>query len=150
MSLDAHDMPTAGSSVEKPKPHQGRTVPAKGDQRVRRHRRSNDIFAGIHRNSSMGRRIVDLTADYMQLLGNPTSLTQQAAIVAAVELQVLSEVARAAALEAMPPTMDMLDQVVRLQAASARAARRLGLDKPQRKPDGPSLDAYLAKREVSS
>jgi hypothetical protein len=125
--------------------------PAMSAHPARRHRRSNNLFAGISQNSHHGRRIIDLSREYLAQLGHPSSLTQQAAVFAAVQLLVIAEDARLAVLASMPPTMDQLDQLVRVEAIAARAIKRLGLDKPpSRTPAGPSLDAYLtAKREAA-
>jgi hypothetical protein len=123
----------------------GRLV-AKSAHPVRRHRRSNDLFAGIHQNSNHGRRVVDLTTDYLARLGNPTSITLQASVLAAVQLLVLSEQARTAALAASPPTVDQLDQIVRLESIAARSLRRLGLESaPPRKS---AADVTLADIEA--
>jgi hypothetical protein len=62
---------------------------------------------------------------------------------------VIAERARFAAIE-NPPTADQLDQIVRLEAACRRAQRGLGLDKPPRKSDGPSLSDYLASKRQQS
>jgi hypothetical protein len=129
-------------------PDQGRTVASRGDHLFRRHRRSNNIFAGIHQNSGRGRRIVDLTRDYLQQLGHPTSLTQQAAVVAAAELVVLSEEARAAALE-QPGAVD-LDQVVRVQRLANAALHRLGLDKPPPRKSAADVTLQDIEREHAS
>ena len=98
-----------------------RSAVEKSAHPARRHRRSNDVFRGIRQNTARGRRIVDLMTAYLHQLGDPTSVTQQAAVLAAVQLMVLAEEARFAALAASPPTCDQLDQIVRLQAAAGRA-----------------------------
>jgi hypothetical protein len=81
-------------------------------------------LATIETNTARGRRIADLVRAYLKALGNPTDIERQAAVIAAGELQVLAEEARAAALKSGSPD---LDQVVRVQGAADRAVRRLGI-----------------------
>jgi hypothetical protein len=110
-----------------------------------RAKRTNYPLAGVETNKAHGRRIADLAGAYFRVLGNPTGIEQQAAIVAAAELQVLAEETRAAALKQIG-TFD-LDQVVRVEGAAARALRRLGVDR-KREPAVPTLAEHLAKRAV--
>jgi hypothetical protein len=115
----------------------------------RRAHRSHDPFASINKRTLAGKRTADFVARYLELLGNPTGVDILARIISAAELQVLAEQARFKALEQTIVDAAVLDQIVRLESAAARAVRRLGLDQVKRKPDGPSLDTYLAsKREV--
>jgi hypothetical protein len=64
---------------------------------------------------------------------------KQRAAIAAAELQVLAEEARAAALKSGAPD---LDQVVRVQGAADRAVRRLGI-KPGPPPPQPTIREVL-------
>jgi hypothetical protein len=88
-----------------------------------------------------GRRLRDLFRSYHQTLGRPSEPAVQAAILAAAELMVAAETARAALLAG---TGDV-DQVVRLENLSGRAVRKLGI-RPGAAPAGPSLQEYLASR----
>ena len=64
-----------------------------------RARRTNDPLAEIGTNTARGRRVADLVRAYLRALGNPANIEQQAAVIAAAELQVLAEEARGAALK---------------------------------------------------
>jgi len=96
-----------------------------------RARRTNDPLASIDMNTARGRRVADLVRAYLRSLGNPAGIEQQAAIIAAAELQVLAEEVRTTALRDAGHAD--LDQVIRLQGAADRAVRRLGI-KPAAKP----------------
>jgi hypothetical protein len=133
MTVEAQGSPARGSVAK----------PAMSDHPVRRHKRSNNLFAGILQNSHHGRRIIDLSREYLQQLGNPTSLTQQAAVFAAVQLLVT-------VLASMPPTMDQLDQLVRVEAAAGRALKRLGLDKPPQRKSAEHVTLEDIEREHAS
>jgi hypothetical protein len=130
---------------------QGRAATSQSAPRVRgvelrkkrRARRSNDPFAGISVNTARGRRTADLVAAYLQALRNPPEIERQAEAIAAAELQVLAEEARALALKQVGHAD--LDQVIRLQGAADRAVRKLGLDR-KREPEGPTLSQYLTDR----
>ena len=91
-----------------------------------RARRTNDPLAEIATNTARGRRVADLVRAYLRALGNPANIEQQAAVIAAAELQVLAEEARGAALKETGRAD--LDQVIRVQGAADRAVRALGLD----------------------
>ena len=106
-----------------------------------RARRTNDPLAEIATNTARGRRVADLVRAYLRALGNPANIEQQAAVIAAAELQVLAEEARGAALKETGRAD--LDQVIRVQGAADRAVRALGLDR-KREPVGQSLAEYLA------
>jgi hypothetical protein len=75
-------------------------------------------------------------------VGNPSEIGRQAQVIAAAELQVLAEEARAAALHE-PTNVAGLEQLVRLQDLADRALRRLGIKNAEPKP---SLEAYLATK----
>jgi hypothetical protein len=106
-----------------------------------RARRTNDPLANLDMNTARGRRIADLVRAYLKGLGGPADVGRQAEVIAAAELQVLAEEARAAALR-QSGAVD-LDQVVRVQGAADRAIRRLGLDR-KREAAAPSLAEHLA------
>lgn len=91
----------------------------------RQARRTNNPLAGIDTNTGRGRRIADLVRAYLRALGNPGDIERQAAVIAAAELQVLAEEARAAALR--QPGQADLNQVVRMQGAADRAVKALGI-----------------------
>jgi hypothetical protein len=118
-------------------------------RKKRRAKRSNNPFAGISVNTARGRRTADLVAAYLQALGNPPEIERQAEVIAAAELQVLAEEARAQALKQVGHAD--LDQVIRLQGAADRAVRKLGLDRPRDAPSKPlSLDEHLAAAEAAA
>jgi hypothetical protein len=108
-----------------------------------RARRTNDPFAGLDMNTARGRRTADLVRAYLVALGNPEDIERQAAAIAAAELQVLAEEARAAALK--DGASADLDGVVRVQGAADRALRRLGI-KAAAAPAPPSLRDHLRQR----
>jgi len=105
-----------------------------------RARRTNDPFSEFDTNTSRGRRLADLTRAYLQALGNPPEIERQAEAIAAAELQVLAEEARALALKQVGHAD--LDQVIRLQGAADRAVRKLGLNR-RREPESLSLRERL-------
>jgi hypothetical protein len=105
-----------------------------------RARRTNDPLAGLDMNTARGRRTADLVRAYLAALGNPDGIECQAAAIAAAELQVLAEEARATALKE-GATAD-LDRVVRMQGAADRALRRLGIKATSTAPPPPSLSAW--------
>ncbi len=101
---------------------------------------TNDpIRARASGNSRQGRRLRDLYAAYMVALGHPAGPTTHAAVLAACELLVAAENARAALLAGDGD----VDQVVRLENLAARAVRRLGLRPTNAKPPAPTLADYL-------
>jgi hypothetical protein len=106
-----------------------------------RARRTNDPFSEFDTNTSRGRRLADLTRAYLVALSNPAAIERQAEVIAAAELQVLAEEARALALKQVGHSD--LDQVIRLQGAADRAVRKLGLDRPREVPRTRSLDEHL-------
>jgi hypothetical protein len=117
--------------------------------KARRARRTNDPFADIDVNTARGRRIADLVRAYLVALGNPPEIERQAEVIAAAELQVLAEEARALALKQVGHAD--LDQVIRLQGAADRAVRKLGLDRLRDAPARPvSLDEHLAATEAAA
>lgn len=106
-----------------------------------RARRTNDPLAEIGTNTARGRRVADLVRAYLRALGNPANIEQQAAVIAAAELQVLAEEARGAALKETGRAD--LDQVIRVQGAADRAVRALGLDR-KREPEATESFATIA------
>ncbi len=110
---------------------------------TQRARRTNDPLADINTKTARGRRIADLVRAYLSALGNPIEIERQAAVIAAAELQVLAEEARALALKQIGHAD--LDQVIRLQGAADRAVRKLGLNHKRGEPE-PTLAEYLAAR----
>jgi hypothetical protein len=97
-------------------------------------------------NTARGRRIADLVRAYLSALGNPLDIERQAAAIAAAELQVLAEEARAAALK--EGASADLDRVVRMQGAADRALRRLGIRPAAAGPAPPTLHDHLRQRAV--
>jgi hypothetical protein len=85
-----------------------------------------------------GRRIRDLYRDYSNALGKPAESAIQAAVLAAAELMVAAEAARAALLAGAGD----IEQVVRLENLAARAVRRLGI-RPGAAPKPPSIRDYV-------
>jgi hypothetical protein len=106
-----------------------------------RSRLTNNPHAGrTSRNTARGRRIADLTRSFLRAMGEPTDAVLQAGALAAAELLVASEEARAQLLAGAGD----VDQVVRLQNLAERAARKLGI-KPAGKA-APSLAEHLARK----
>jgi hypothetical protein len=102
---------------------------------------TNDpIRARASGNSRQGRRLRDLYAAYMVALGHPAGPTTHAAVLAACELLVAAENARAALLAGRGD----VDQVVRLENLAARAVRRLGLKPGGNAPHVPLRDRLTA------
>ncbi len=120
-------------------PSQGRSLGAELPSRQRA-KRTNDPLADINRNTARGRRTADLARAFMDAAGNPQTPERQAAVIAAAELTVIAEAARAAAL-AGTGNVD-LDQVIRVQGAADRAVRRLGI-KPAAERETDTLADYL-------
>jgi hypothetical protein len=90
-----------------------------------RARATNDPLHGrASRNTAQGRRIGDLFDAYLRAMGNPADALAQANALAAAELKVATEDARAKLLAGgdIDP-----DQVVKLEGAAARAERKLGI-----------------------
>jgi hypothetical protein len=127
-------------AVTRPSPCRSLGVDLPKRQRARR---TNDPLANLDMNTSRGRRTADLVRAYLGALGHPADIERQAAVIAAAELQVLAEEARAAALK--EGAAADLDRVVRVQGAADRAVRRLGI-KPGGAPKPPSIKDYLAAR----
>jgi hypothetical protein len=114
--------------------------------RAQRARRTNDPLAGANLNTATGRRVADLTRSFLAALGDPDDIALQAQAVAAAEMVVIAEAARAAALKSGHAN---LGELVRLQGAADRAVRKLGLDR-KREPTGPTLSEYLAGHYASA
>src|SRR5207247_2080330 len=84
------------AAVTSPSPSRACGVELPKKQRARR---TNDPFSEFDTNTSRGRRLADLTRAYLVALGNPPQIERQAEVIAAAELQVLAEEARALALK---------------------------------------------------
>jgi len=118
-------------------------APSDGVAKRLRSRRSNDPTAGLSLITARGRRVADLTRAYLAAVGDPRDLGRQAEVIAAAEMQVLAEEARAAALR--KPEKADLDAIVRIQGAADRALRRLGI-KPSTGSHVPTLADYLSSK----
>lgn len=114
--------PNPAPSDTPPTRGRGLSLPSPSRQRAKK---TNSPLAAHELKTARGRRVADLAGAFAEALGNPSDITRQAAIVAAAELAVLAEEARALAL-ANPGSVD-LDQIVRVQGAADRAVRRLGI-----------------------
>jgi hypothetical protein len=101
-------------------------------------------LAGIDGRSSHGRRRRDLILTYADALGGADKVSAAAMndIVRAVDLVVIAERARAAALRG--EIVDLGD-LTRLEGAADRAVRRLGI-KPGGNEPAPNLAEYLASK----
>jgi hypothetical protein len=88
-----------------------------------------------------GRRIRDLFRAFSSGMGSPSDPATQAAILAAAELVVAAERARAKVLD----DGGDVEQLIRLENLAARATRRLGM-KPNCQQRPPSLSEHLARR----
>ncbi|MGB7090652.1 MAG: hypothetical protein WA465_06880 [Methylovirgula sp.] len=67
-----------------------------------------------------------MVRSYLAALGNPQETGRQAEVIAAAEMQVLAEEARAVALRD-PGNAVLLNSAVRVQRAADQALRRLGI-----------------------
>jgi hypothetical protein len=99
-----------------------------------------------HGRTAEGRRVKDLYEGYVVALGRPTDVPTLALILAAAEAVALAEVARRECLAGM--TGVNAELTIRFENSANRALRRLGLAKATPKPAGPSLQEFLAAREV--
>jgi hypothetical protein len=88
-----------------------------------------------------GRRIRDLFRAYSNSMGTPSDPGTQAAILAAAELVVAAECARAKVLG----DGGDVEQLIRLENLAARATRRLGV-KPNSTSKPPTLAEHLAQK----
>jgi hypothetical protein len=129
------------------KPALDRTAPAVTPAASRAKVTNDPIRARASGNSRQGRRLRDLYAAYMVALGHPAGPTTHAAVLAACELLVAAENARAALLAGNGD----VDQVVRLENLAARAVRRLGI-KPggNQAPYIPLRDRLMAEIEAEA
>jgi hypothetical protein len=108
---------------------------------------TNDpVRARASGNSRQGRRLRDLYAAFTAQLGHPVDPTTAAAVLAACELLVAAENARAALLAGRGD----VDQVVRLENLAARAVRRLGLRPGGKAPHVPLRDRMMAEIEAEA
>jgi hypothetical protein len=138
----AHETTTVRRHGDRPSPLGRHSLVDRG--RKLRSKRTNDPLSEIKGHTAQGRRLADLVRAHLQKLGDPSDVQLQAAVIAAAELQVLCEKVRSEVLAMTPPNVDMLDQLIRLESLTARSLRRLGLDKPPKPNEGPSLADYLA------
>jgi hypothetical protein len=90
-----------------------------------------------------GRRIRDLFRAYSNAMGTPSDPATQAAILAAAELVVAAECARAKVLA----DGGDVEQLIRLENLAARATRRLGV-KPNSTSKPQTLAEHLAQKHV--
>lgn len=100
-------------------------------------------LAGVDNRSSFGRRRRDLIRGYIAALGGPDKVSSAVMldITRAVDLVVLAEQCRSAALRGEP--IDMSD-LIRLEGAADRAVRRLGIK--EAKPAVPSIQDHIARK----
>jgi hypothetical protein len=96
------------------------------------------------------RRRRELIAAYSNALGGDAVLTegQRTDIRKAAELVALAESARALAMQEGTASAGALSAMIRLESASSRAVRNLGLPPPGKKPAGPTLSQLLAEHEA--
>ena len=90
---------------------------------------TNDPVRGLGQ-SAEARRVRDLYRSYLTQLGSPVDAGTQAMIIASSEQVVIAENARRDHLAGKAD----LDSVIRAENMSARALRRLGLNKPATAP----------------
>jgi hypothetical protein len=109
--------------------------------KVRAKTTNDPMRSGRLGRSAEARRVRDLFRSYVATLGNPLDPGTIALALAAAEQVVIAECARR---DHLSGKVD-LDAVVRAENMSARALRRLGLNKPTAKPRGPSLREIAAK-----
>jgi hypothetical protein len=89
-----------------------------------------------------GKRIRDLYRSYWDAIGRPSNPAIQAAVLAASELMVAAEGARAEFLAGRGD----IEQIVRLENLAARAVRRLGIKPDAAVPTPQTPAEYLARR----
>ena len=103
---------------------------------------TNDpLRARANGRTPQGRRIRDLFRAYSAAMGSPSDPATQAAILAAAELMVAAERARA---EFLADGGD-IEQLIRLENLAARATRRLGV-KPTCEVTPLTIAEHLARR----
>jgi hypothetical protein len=117
--------------------------PTAEPSRLLRSRKTNDVFSGLSKNTTGGRRIADLLRGFLRAMGNPDDTVLQANALRAAELTTAAECARAKLLVGEADA----DQVVRLEGMADRAVRRLGLAQAAKAPQQ-SLSEYLASRRA--
>ncbi len=100
-----------------------------GDASKARSKITNDPVRGLGQ-SAEARRVRDLYRSYLVQLGNPADVATQAMIIATAQQVVIAENARRDHLAGKAD----LDSVIRAENMSARALRRLGLNKPAAAP----------------
>jgi hypothetical protein len=93
-------------------------------------RTTNNPLRRANGNTAQGRRVRDLYRGYMIALGSPNDPVTAALVLAAAEQVVIAENARRDHLAGIAD----LDSVIRAENMSARALRRLGLNKPVQPP----------------
>jgi hypothetical protein len=126
-----------------------RTQPARRSATVepittRRAKTTNDpISARASLNTSQGRRVADLYRSYLRAMGGPTDAVAQANVLAAAELKVAAETARAD----LATGKTTIGDVVLLENAADRAVRRLNLPLPNAAAE-PTMSQYLAEHEA--
>jgi hypothetical protein len=104
-------------------------------------RTTNNPLRRANGNTAQGRRVRDLYRGYMAVLGSPGDPATAALVLAAAELVVSAEKARADLLAGQGD----LNSVIRIENLSNRALKRLNLNKPVPKPAGPTLQDITAK-----
>jgi hypothetical protein len=110
---------------------------------INRSRLTNDpLRVRADGRTPQGRRLRDLFRSYMVGLNNPVDPATQASVLAAAELMVAAEAARARLLAGQGD----VDQVVRLENLSGRAVRKLGIRLGSASAPAPTPAEYLARR----
>jgi hypothetical protein len=103
---------------------------------------TNDVFAGLSKNTATGRRVADLLRGFLRAMGEPKDIVQQANALRAAELTVAAESARAKLLAGDGD----IDAVARLEGVARRSVADLRLPAAQREPAEPTLAEYLRDR----
>jgi hypothetical protein len=116
-----------------------RTAGAKRPAATRSKTTNRPLHGRGNRHTAQGRRVADLFDAYLAAMGNPSDDLSKANALAAAELKTAAEAARAGLLAG---TITDPDQVIRLEGASDRAVRRLGIRR-NAEPDGPSLQSVF-------
>jgi hypothetical protein len=129
------------AAVTEPSP--ARLINAERPAALRAKATNHPLYGRASRNTAQGRRIGDLYDALLRAMGNPTDAVAQANALAAAELKVAAEDARAKLLAGgdIDP-----DQVVKLEGAAARAERKLGLKPGAAVAAPPTPAEYLARR----
>jgi hypothetical protein len=119
-----------------------RTVPASNPLLNRAALTNDPLRVRADGRTPQGRRTRDLYRSYFDAIGRPGNPAIQASVLAAAELMVAAERARAEFLAGRGD----VEQIVRLENLAARSVRRLGIKAGAAVAPPPTPAEYLARR----